>query len=84
MDDDESESNLFLHYHLTFIGRFFFRIEFTLLSVAKNSSGAIFDMSCEGNSVLNRFDSPKLEEEIGNYFNFSSINFFVVFSTLTL
>jgi hypothetical protein len=32
-------------YHLTLIGKFFFRIEFTLARVAEYSSGAIFDMS---------------------------------------
>lgn len=48
-------------HHLTFIGRFFFRIEFIREIVALYSSGAIFDMSCCGNSVLNLFDRPNLK-----------------------
>lgn len=70
-----------LIYHFTFIGRFFFKIEFTLFKVAEYSSGAIFDMSCEGNSVLNRFESPKLEER--EVFPFRHIFSFVVFHSLT-
>jgi hypothetical protein len=62
--DDESEST----YHLTFKGKFFLRIEFTRLSVAENSSGAIFAMSWGGNSVLKRLLNPKLKG-IGNYFS---------------
>ena len=48
-------------HHLTFIGRFFFRIEFIREIEALYSSGAIFDMSCCGNSVLNLFDRPNLK-----------------------
>lgn len=47
-------------YHFTLIGRFFLRIEFIRDIVAVYSSGAIFDMSCDGNSVLNLFDRPNL------------------------
>ena len=43
------------------MGKFFFNIALTLFNVAENSSGAIFEMSWDGNSVLNRFDSPKLK-----------------------
>jgi hypothetical protein len=48
-------------YHRMLIGRFFFKIAFTRLSVAEYSSGAILLMSCDGNSVLNRFESPNLK-----------------------
>jgi hypothetical protein len=47
-------------HHLTFIGRFFFRIEFNRDIVALYSSGAIFDMSWVGNSELNLFERPNL------------------------
>lgn len=47
-------------HHLTFIGRFFFRIVFIRDIVELYSSGAIFDMSCVGNSVLNLFERPNL------------------------
>lgn len=49
--------------HLTEIGKFFLRIEFIRDIVALYSSGAIFDMSCDGNSVLNRFERPKLKSK---------------------
>lgn len=51
-------------YHLMFIGKFFFRIEFTRDMVAEYSSGATRDMSWLGNSVLNLFDNPKLMANI--------------------
>jgi hypothetical protein len=58
--ETENTLTMTIAHHLTLIGRFFFRTELIREIVALYSSGAIFDMSCCGNSVLNLLERPKL------------------------
>lgn len=64
------------------MGKFFFNIALTLFNVAENSSGAIFEMSVEGNSVLNRLDSPKLEAKGKKFLCFVNLFFLSSFDMI--
>lgn len=46
--------------HLAFMGTVLLKILFIRPIVALNSSGAIFEISSDGNSELNLFDNPKI------------------------
>lgn len=76
--DDFLISRITGSHHLTFIGKFFFKIELILNIVALYSSGATRDISWVGNSVLNLFDKPNLDVYRENIKNF---HFFVLMST---